>query len=132
MEYNAFLQKCNDDDVLELDNNMIKLSKLRSDLKLVSSFNQNSEALVAIAKYVKSTLLSKKDVEKLFNDDGVDANVLRIGSQGWKKGKIKLKIVLEFCPDEPEIEQVTQSNDLEMNQPESPLDDIRRMMNKDD
>ncbi len=132
MEYNAFLQKCNDDDVLELDNNMIKLSKLRSDLKLVSSFNQNSEALVAIAKYVKSTLLSKKDVEKLFNDDGVDANVLRIGSQGWKKGKIKLKIVLEFCPDEPEIEQVTQSKDLEMNQPESPLDDIRRMMNKDD
>ncbi len=132
MEYNAFLQKCNDDDVLELDNNMIKLSKLRSDLKLVSSFNQNSEALVAIAKYVKSPLLSKKDVEKLFNDDGVDANVLRIGSQGWKKGKIKLKIVLEFCPDEPEIEQVTQSNDLEMNQPESPLDDIRRMMNKDD
>lgn len=132
MEYNAFLQKCNDDDVLELDNNMIKLSKLRSDLKLVSSFNQNSEALVAIAKYVKSPLLSKKDVEKLFNDDGVDANVLRIGSQGWKKGKIKLKIVLEFCPDEPEIEQVTQSKDLEMNQPESPLDDIRRMMNKDD
>ena len=131
MEYNAFLQKCNDDDVLELDNNMIKLSKLKADLKLISSFNQNSDALIAIAKYVKLPPLSKEDVRKLFNDDGVDANVLRIGSQGWKKGKIKLKVVLEFCPDEPEIEEITQSNDAEINQTSSPLDDIRQMMNKD-
>ena len=131
MEYDAFLQKCNDDDVLELDNKMIKLSKLRSDLNLVCSFNHNSQALVAIAKYVKSPPLSNKDVQKLFNDDGVDANALRIGSQGWKKGKIKLKIVLEFCPDEPEIEEITQSNDAENNQASSPLDDIRQMMNKD-
>ena len=73
MEYNAFLQKCNDDDVLELDNKMIKLSKLRSDLNLVCSFNHNSQALVAIAKYVKSPPLSNKDVQKLFNDDGVSS-----------------------------------------------------------
>ncbi|WP_369294386.1 KGK domain-containing protein, partial [Escherichia coli] len=40
-----------------------------------------------------------------------------------EKGKIKLKVTLEFCPDEPEIEEVTQSNDAENNQASSPLDD---------
>lgn len=38
-------------------------------------------------------------------------------NKGWKKGKIRLKISLEFCPDEPEIKQ-----------PESPLDEIRKTL----
>ncbi len=132
MEYNTFLQKCNGDDVLELDNQMVKLSKLKANLNLVSNLNQNYEPLVAIAKYIlKSPQLSNNTIQQLFNDDGIDANVLCIGSQGWKKGKIKLRFILDFCPDELEIEETTQSNDTENNQPESPLDDIRRIMNKD-
>ncbi|AFZ24015.1 KGK domain protein [Cylindrospermum stagnale PCC 7417] len=53
---------------------------------------------------------------------------LKIGGKGWQKGKIKIQmssfsmrkkqqpeIYLEFCPDEPE-------------EPESPLDDIRKLI----
>lgn len=55
-----------------------------------------------------------------FNRGG-ECEVLRPGSQGWQKGKIRirLKAILEFCPDEPEN-----------NQEESPLDDIRQMINE--
>lgn len=58
-----------------------------------------------------------------------DCQLLKIGGKGWQKGKLKIqicreysngthdKVCLEFCPDEP-IEQ------------ESPLDDIRKLVEK--
>jgi hypothetical protein len=51
--------------------------------------------------------------------EGKECEILKVGSNGWKKGKIRLKITLEFIPDEPEIKQI-----------ESPLDDIRQTMNQ--
>ncbi|XWK88497.1 MAG: KGK domain-containing protein [Phormidium sp.] len=91
--------------------------------------------------------------------EGIDCEVLRLGAQNWQKGKLKIqailkflppleqqplqyvepkkmydklretnltiseimdiKVILEFCPDTPEIIET-----------ESPLDDLRRMMNE--
>lgn len=69
------------------------------------------------------------------NDDwfarGVSCEILKPGNKSWKKGKIKISINLEFCPDEPEIDEIMQSNDSSIKQASSPLDDIRQMMNKD-
>ncbi len=67
---------------------------------------------------------------KWFND-GKNCEILSIGAGGWQKGKLRIKFTLEFCPDESEAEELTQSNDVEINQTELPLDDIRRMMSKD-
>lgn len=64
-------------------------------------------------------------------EEGITCEVLKFDSNAWQKGKVRIKVTLEFCPDEPEIEEITQGSDLEINQAESPLDDIRRMMNKD-
>lgn len=58
--------------------------------------------------------------------EGVNCEVLKLDAKGWQKGKVKLAI--EFCPDEPEIEEI--QND-EILQPESPLDDLRQMINKE-
>ncbi len=41
-------------------------------------------------------LLRKKWVE------GLNAEVLKVGSFGWKKGKIRVNVTVEFMPDEPE------------------------------
>jgi hypothetical protein len=60
---------------------------------------------------------------------GVDCELLKPG-KGWKKGKIKINISLEFSPDEPEIEEIPVNNQVNTNQPESPLDDIRRAINQ--
>ncbi|TAG01984.1 MAG: hypothetical protein EAZ39_25165 [Oscillatoriales cyanobacterium] len=58
----------------------------------------------------------------------MDCEILRVGAQGWKKGKMKLKlnVTIEFCPDEPEVEETPENNESETSQPESPLDDLRR------
>ena len=47
-------------------------------------------------------------------NEGLECEVLNIGSDRWKKGKVRIKITLEFCPDESEIPEY-----------ESPLDEIR-------
>jgi hypothetical protein len=52
--------------------------------------------------------------------DGVDCEILKPGAKGWQKGKIRIRVSIEFCPDQPEISQ-----------PESPLDDIRQRINKE-
>ncbi len=45
--------------------------------------------------------------------EGIDCKVLRPGAN-WKQGKVR--VTLEFCPDEPE----------------SPLEDIRQQLKEDD
>jgi hypothetical protein len=60
---------------------------------------------------------------------GVKCEILRPGEQSWHKGKIKLKIVLEFCPDEPELSEIHASQTLNNSDENSPLDDIRAAIN---
>jgi hypothetical protein len=56
--------------------------------------------------------------------EGIDCQVLKIGSKGWQKGKLQIEVnknlqsgetqtSIKFCPDEPP-------------EPKSPLDDIRQ------
>lgn len=42
-------------------------------------------------------------------DNGKNCEVLHLGAKQWKKGRVRVKVTVEFCPDEAE----------------SPLDDIR-------
>lgn len=50
-------------------------------------------------------------------NEGLECEVLNLGATQWKKGKVRIKISLEFCPDELEIPEY-----------QSPLDEIRREM----
>lgn len=43
----------------------------------------------------------------LWFKDGVNCKILKPNTKGWQKGKIKLKLTVEFCPDEPEIEEIS-------------------------
>lgn len=64
-------------------------------------------------------------------DQGVECEVLRHSSKGWQKGKVRIKVTMEFCPDEPEVEEIVENNQLRNGQPESLLDDVRQMIPKD-
>ncbi|HLO85097.1 MAG TPA: KGK domain-containing protein, partial [Nostocaceae cyanobacterium] len=57
---------------------------------------------------------------------GVNCDILKPG-KNWQKGKVRIRVALEFCPDEPEVEQIST-----LTEPESPLDDLRRLINKED
>jgi hypothetical protein len=52
--------------------------------------------------------------------NSIDSEILKIASNGWKKGKLKINVSLEFIPDEPEIQEKSESTEYK-----SPLDEIR-------
>ncbi|MCT7979407.1 KGK domain-containing protein [Laspinema olomoucense] len=63
--------------------------------------------------------------------EGVKAKSLRYGAQNWQEGKVRMRIIVEFCPDDPQVEEIAVSNEPESpSEPKSPLDDIRRMMDE--
>lgn len=59
---------------------------------------------------------------------GVDCEILRPDSKGWQKGKIRIKISLEFSPDD--IEESFESIESVDEGLVSSLDDIRQMISE--
>ncbi len=59
-----------------------------------------------------------------YKSNGIEAEILELDSKNWKKGKVKMKVVLEFYPDE--FEEIL----LDIKKYESSLDDIRQDINK--
>ena len=90
-------------------------------LQLARRLLNNREITVDAAVY--------KQVENWVNE-GVYCETMKFDAKGWQKGKVKLKVTLEFCPDEPEFAEILASNEPEIAQRESPLDDIRRLINE--
>ena len=53
-------------------------------------------------------------------NEGLECEVLNIGSDRWKQGKVRIKITLEFCPDESEIPEYESPLDESRNHPSFP------------
>lgn len=98
---------------------MFKINELF--LAIKTAFRQNGMAML------KNNLQPRGCVPYSWDNwtvQGIDCEILQPTSGGWKKGKIRFKLTLEFCPDEPEIIETST-----INQSVSPLDDIRKTMN---
>jgi hypothetical protein len=78
---------------------------------------------------IKRRLSIGEGIKNSLFANGLDSEVLRVGKKAWQKGKVRINVSVEFCPDEPEIDETAPSNEIP--QPESPLDDIRQMMNQE-
>ena len=113
-----------------------------SDTDIVSFQPSNTHKAGNVKEIVKRAFLSSSDrMNEEMNstlkinlsgwiNSGLDCDILKVGgSKGWEKGKVKFKIVIEFYPDEPELEEFLTNDKQKLNQAESSLDDIRRTMN---
>lgn len=107
----------NNDSVLSLSKN----DKLFNECPMLT-INQ----LITNIKYIlrKFGNYDEKKIEEWFGE-GVSCECLEIGTKSWQKGKMKLKITVDFCPIQSENDE-TIGNDIE----DSPLDDLRRAMNQ--
>jgi hypothetical protein len=115
MEYNSYLQECGDDDVLSFSNAMFKVGKFREAVEY--AFTDKDQVEPSLGYALRQKGVEPSSIRELLGE-GVDCEVLRIASKGWQKGKLRIKVSLEFHPDEPAISE-----------PESPLDDLRQMIN---
>lgn len=113
------------DTVLSFTTSMFKVGELIAEVRKVWRNNG--------LNILRNTLVNRGDIpsnSEEWRNQGVSCEILKPGNKSWKKGKIRINISFEFCPDEVEIEEITQCNDAEINQAISPLDDIRQMMNQ--
>ena len=81
----------------------------------ISRLFEFGEFIDGISKVIN---LSTEAMELL--TEGIQCRVMTTRQQGWRFGKIRLKIELQFIPDEPLTEQNIDHFD-------SPLDEIRRI-----
>ncbi|HEY9771779.1 MAG TPA: KGK domain-containing protein [Coleofasciculaceae cyanobacterium] len=110
---NEHLNQCDSKDVISLDSDKwISVKKIKDVIE--QSFNQ-SNGLTSIINYISS--ISGLGNTKLWFHEGEECEILRAGSKGWQKGKIKINVTLEFIPDEAEEK--------------SPLDDVRQELDRD-
>ncbi len=113
------LNKLNEKDVIAFGNNLLKVERFRSAIK---------EAISHEVLHGLNQCLTRWKIPEQYQwfTEGDNCEVLSLGSGEWTKGKIKFTVLVEFLPDEPEIPCLPASNA----QVESPLDDIRQILNE--
>ena len=89
-----------------------------------------SELIAALMPIVKEKSGSgwTEDKEQWFRE-GLECKILKPGAKSWRRGKVRL--TLEFTPEELEVAETLESSESQVNRARSPLDDIRQMMPKD-
>jgi hypothetical protein len=112
LNYNNYLSFLEPDDVLELfeDHQLVKAKDIKYALN--DSFGEPIQK--RLVEHLNYRGIKTKGKQSVWLQEGVDCRILRAGVIGWQKGRLKVKVSVEFIPDEPE----------------SPLDDIRQDMDK--
>ncbi len=140
MKDNSYLPNCSDNDVFSFGSNtkpvMFRVSKFRDAVK--QAFQKSSQVADALSQFLNSqgveiiaVVISQGGAyisNLMWFTEGIDCEVLKLGAKDWQKGKVRIRVSLEFCPDEPETKETPAINQPEIGPTESPLDDIRRMM----
>ena len=87
------------------------------------------EFMTALMQCLEEQLGEMEDDQEKWFGEGLGCKLLKPGGKSWERGKVR--ITLEFCPEELEVVDASQNNGLQSSQLISPLDDIRQMMPKD-
>jgi len=116
-------QKIPNDAVVQIIHSIFKAGDLWQEISRVLT-NECWDSLRDNWKNQGRGILPEFKKNLVWFNEGVECDVLQPGKT-WQKGKFRIKITLEFCPDEPEPQATA-----EITETESPLDDLRRMINQ--
>ncbi len=130
----------NDDDVVEFGKTSVRIGTL---IKSIEEFYKNQHYAHGdqLINHVNSSSLyiDKKiffqssmhggnyNYTKLF-DQGLECQILQLGAKKWNKGKMRIKLSVEFYLEEPQDTENPENTNLML--PLSPLDDLRQIINK--
>ncbi|MBD2693410.1 KGK domain-containing protein [Anabaena catenula] len=126
MEDNFKLIEFNEDDVIECNDLIYKVSKLQKALEILTDNEEFLQQFWNLLREENIDYLEEGYYSTECFTEGMDVKILNLGSKCWKKGKLKFKLSVEFYAEE-EIEQSCEKDVI--TEPESPLDDLRRMIN---
>ena len=69
------------------------------------------------------------EAKEMWFREGIDCKILKPGAKSWQRGKVR--ITLEFEPEELEVAEVTETGKSADGKVISPLDDLRQKIPKD-
>jgi hypothetical protein len=119
---NGTVQLVESDDVLLFGEETFTVAKF---VKLLTQdFRQKNNPLY----HLGAGQVQMKLDESKWHSQSLDCQLLKVGSKGWQKGKIKSKF--SFFPEESSDEKIVvyfEFSPDEPLQPESPLDDLREL-----
>lgn len=102
----SYFSDFDDHDVIAFsEENIYKSKKLKGLMAYICNDCLNSPITKHLENYQIKTFGS-------WTKEGVSCEVLKLGSNQWQKGKIKIRVSVEFYPDKPEAKP-------------SPLDEFR-------
>jgi len=101
VDYNNFLKSLNDDDVLELFDQLTKAKDFK--FALNDSFGEPIQK--RLVEHLKYRGIETKDKREIWFEQGAKCRILKAGASGWKKGRVKINVSIEFIPDDPEPSQ---------------------------
>jgi len=126
MEDNLKPLECSDKDVVSFESKTYKVGFLRQAMS--NSFNKNLNYSLRDQLERSGVRLPDSFNEQEWFDEGIDCEILNLGSGEWKKGKAKVKFSVEFYVEPGEDEEIPDAPKI--NDPDS-LDDLRRELNQD-
>ncbi|QKQ74112.1 KGK domain-containing protein [Nostoc sp. TCL240-02] len=118
--------ECKGGDVLDFGDNTYKIAKFKQAMD--TSFNSTLENTLN-EELSKQGVDIKESPNVNWFQEGIDCEILTLGSKSWKKGKVEIKISVEFYVVEEDVE-IPNNENSEIAELESPLDDLRRMIHE--
>jgi len=95
------------------------ISFLGNEYKL--GLNFNTCKVKEFTNYILKRLSINQEIIEKWTNKGIESEVL-LGSKGWCKGKVRL--IIEFCPDEMEEEEIIEKEQPKTQKPAQDLDAI--------
>ncbi len=87
--------------VLSLKPANFRVKEFFSNIKAIIG---GGNVFVQIAESLKGSQgILSYEYQNLLNSEGVPCEILCPGKSDWQKGKVRVAVYLEFCPDEPEV-----------------------------
>ena len=118
IEDNFYLNGCSDDDVISLYGKLYKVEALKTELTEFLESEGEPSASYPLSQMLSIRIDQQQTLALL--TEGTESEILKVASSGWTKGRFKLKMALEFIPDEPEIQDKSESTEYKL-----PIDEIR-------
>lgn len=88
-----------------------------------------SEFITAFIPIVKEKSTPWTEEKEMWLTEGIECKTLKPGAKSWQRGKVR--ITLEFCSEELDVIETSENGELPASKANSPLEDLRQKIPKD-
>jgi KGK domain len=109
MESHSYLEDFGDEDLISFESKekIHRVSKLKSICQ--KSLDKNGRTAQGLNASLSELNLTAPD----WMDEGVECEILKLGDGQWSKGRIKIRVVVDFYPDQT-IETASEPNAFDL------------------